>query len=420
MRPELGTSLRCLLGSASLQTCCRVLTIAAALSAVSLLPASAQEIIRIGVLNDQSGAFASFQGIGSVVAAQMAVEDYGGKAAGKKVEVISADHQNKTDIGVNIARRWYETENVDAIFDLPNSAIALAVAGMTEQKNKVFVGSGAGTALLTGEKCTPNTVHWTYDTFAYGHGLGKAVLAQGGKTWFFLTADYAFGADLEKQASEAVKAGGGQVLGAVRHPLGNADYASFLLQAQSSGAQIVALANAGDDTTVSIKQAAEFGLTHKQKIVGLILGINSIPALTLRAAQGAQFLNPFYWDLNDGTRAFTKRYVERHPQHNVPNDMQAGVYASVIHYLKAVDKVGSATDGKSVVAAMKALPTDDPLFGKGYIRSDGRKIHPMYLLEVKKPEESTSNWDLLKVVSTLPGEDAFRPEGEGNCRLTAK
>jgi branched-chain amino acid transport system substrate-binding protein len=398
----------------------KVLTFAAALSAVGLLPASAQETIRIGILNDQSGAFASFQGVGSVVAAQMAVEDYGGKAAGKKVEVVSADHQNKTDTGVNIARRWYETDNVDAIFDVPNSAIALAVAGMTEQKNKVFVGSGAGTALLTGEKCTPNTVHWTYDTYAYGHGLGKAVLAQGGKTWFFITADYAFGADLEKQASEAVKAGGGQVLGAVRHPLGNADYASFLLQAQSSAAQVVALANAGDDTTTSIKQAAEFGLTSKQKIVGLILGINSIPALTLKLARGAQFLNPFYWDMNDGTRAFTKRFADRHPQHNVPNDMQAGVYASVTHYLKAVDKVGSAADGKAVVAAMKALPTDDPLFGKGYIRSDGRKIHPMYLMEVKAPDESKNKWDLLKIVATVSGEDAFRSEKDGNCKLAAK
>ena len=257
-------------------------------------------------------------------------------------------------------------------------------------------------------------------TYAYGHGLGKAVLAQGGKTWFFITADYAFGADLEKQASEAVKAVGGQVLGQVRHPLGNADYASFLLQAQSSGAQIVALANAGDDTTIAIKQAAEFGLTKTQKIVGLILGINSIPALTLNVAQGAQFLNPFYWDLNEGTRAFSKRFVERHPQHNVPNDMQAGVYASVLHYLKAVDKVGSAADGRAVVAAMKALPTDDPLFGKGYIRRDGRKIHPMYLMEVKKPAESKGTWDLLKVVATLPGEDAFRPESEGNCKLVAK
>jgi branched-chain amino acid transport system substrate-binding protein len=395
-------------------------TIAVALALASLLPASAQETIRIGVLNDQSGAFASFQGVGSVVAAQMAVEDYGGKAAGKKVEVISADHQNKTDVGVNIARRWYETENIDAIFDVPNSAIALAVANMTEQKNKVFVGSGAGTALLTGEKCTPNTVHWTYDTYAYGHGLGKAVVAQGGKTWFFITADYAFGADMEKQASEAVKAGGGQVLGAVRHPLGNADYASFLLQAQSSGAQVVALANAGDDTTTSIKQAAEFGLTNNQKIVGLILGINSIPALTLKLAAGAQFLNPFYWDMNEGTRAFTKKFVDRHPQHNVPNDMQAGIYASVLHYLKAVDKAGSAADGKAVVAAMKALPTDDPLFGKGHIRSDGRKIHPMYLMEVKRPDQSKSTWDILKVVSILDGEEAFRPESEGNCRLTAK
>ena len=284
------------------------------------------------------GVFSTYQGIGSVISAQMAVEDYGGKAAGKPVDVITADHQNKTDVGVGIARRWYDNESVDAIFDLPNSAIALAVANMSEQKNKVFIGSGAGTALLTGEKCTPNTVHWTYDTYAYGRGLGKAVVAQGGKKWFFLTADYAFGHDLEKQAMEGVKASGGEVLGAVRHPLGTADYASFLLQAQASGADIVGVANAGDDTITSIKQAAEFGLTRKQKLVGLILGMNGIPALGLKAAQGAQIMNPFYWDLNDGTRAFAKRFAERHPQKNYPNDMQAGVYASVLHYLKAVDK----------------------------------------------------------------------------------
>lgn len=380
--------------------------------------AHAQESVRIGVLNDQSGVFATYQGIGSVIAAQMAVEDYGGKAAGKKVEVVAADHQNKADIGVAIARRWYENENVDAIFDLPNSAIALAVANMSLQKNKVFVGSGAGTALLTGEKCTPNTVHWTYDTYAYGRGLGKAVVAQGGKKWFFLTADYAFGHDLEKQAMEAVKANGGEVVGAVRHPLGAADYASFLLQAQASGADVIGIANAGDDTITSMKQAAEFGLTKKQKLVGLILGMNGLPALTLQAAQGAQIMNPFYWNLNDGTRAFAKRFAERHPQRNYPNDMQAGVYASVIHYLKAVDKVGGATDGKAVVEAMKAIPTDDPLFGKGYIRKDGRKIHPLYLLEVKKPDDSTSKWDLLKVVATIPGEDAFRPEKDGNCPLS--
>jgi branched-chain amino acid transport system substrate-binding protein len=399
----------------------RVSLMAAVLFGGSLLsPALGQERIRIGVLNDQSGVFSEYQGIGSVIAAQMAVEDYGGVAAGKPVEVVFADHQNKTDVGVAIARRWYENEGVDAIFDLPNSAIALAVADMTAQKNKVFVGSGAGTALLTGEKCTPNTVHWTYDTYAYGRGLGKAVVAQGGKKWFFITADYAFGHDLEKQATEGVKASGGEVLGAVRHPLGTADYASFLLQAQASGADIVAIANAGDDTTTSMKQAAEFGLTKKQKLVGLILGMNGLPALGLNLAKGAQIMNPFYWDLNDGTRAFAKRFAERHPRNNYPNDMQAGVYASVLHYLKAVDKVGGAGDGKAVVAAMKATPTEDPLFGKGYIRLDGRKMHPLYLLEVKSPEESKSKWDLLRVVATIPGEQAFRPESEGNCPLVKK
>src|SRR2546430_1285536 len=401
------------------QIFCATMLVAVAFSGSLASVAHGQERIRIGVLNDQSGVFSTYQGVGSVVAAQMAVEDYGAKAVGKQVEIVTADHQNKTDVGVAIARRWYENESVDAIFDLPNSAIALAVANMTEQKNKDFVGSGAGTALLTGEKCTPNTVHWTYDTYAYGRGLGKAVVAQGGKKWFFLTADYAFGHDLEKQAAEAVKASGGEVLGAVRHPLGTADYASFLLQAQASGADIVGVANAGDDTITSIKQAAEFGLTKKQKLVGLILGMNGLPALGLKAAQGAQIINPFYWDLTDGTRAFAKRFAERHPQNNYPNDMQAGVYASVLHYLKAADKV-SGVDGKAVVAAMKAIPTDDPLFGKGIIRRDGRRIHPLYLLQVKTPEESTSKWDLLKVIATIPGEQAFRPESEGNCPLVKK
>lgn len=380
-------------------------------------PALAQDAVKIGILNDQSGPFASYQGIGSVVAAKMAVEDYGGKAGGKPVEVVAADHQNKTDIGIGIARRWYENDGVDAIFDVPNSSIALAVAGMSAEKNKVFVGSGAGTALLTGEKCTPNTVHWTYDTYAYGRGLGKAIVQQGGKKWFFITADYAFGHDLEKQASEAVKASGGQVLGAVRHPLGTADYASFLLQAQASGADIIGIANAGDDTITSMKQAAEFGLTKDHKLAGLILGMNGLPALTLRFAQGAQIMNPFYWDLNDDTRAFAKRFAERIPSKAYPNDMQAGVYASVIHYLKAVDKVGGARDGKAVVTAMKDTPTDDPLYGKGYIRKDGRKIHPLYLLQVKSPDESKSTWDLLKVVGTIKGEDAFRPETDGQCPL---
>jgi len=382
--------------------------------------AFAEDTLKLGVLNDQSGAFASYQGIGSVIAAKMAVEDYGGKAAGKPVEVVGADHQNKTDIGVAIARRWYENDGVDAIFDVPNSGIALAVAGMSAEKNKVLVGSGAGTALLTGEKCTPNTVHWTYDTYEYGRGLGKIVVQQGGRKWFFITADYAFGHDLERQASEAVKASGGEVLGAVRHPLGTADYASFLLQAQASGADVIGIANAGDDTITSMKQAAEFGLTKNQKLVGLILGMNGIPSLGLQFAQGTQIMNPFYWDLNDETRAFAKRFSERIPSKAYPNDMQAGVYAAVIHYLKAVDKVGSAKDGRAVVAAMKEIPTSDPLFGKGRIRKDGRKIHPLYLLQVKSPDQSKSTWDLLQVVGTIAGEDAFRPESDGRCPLVAQ
>jgi branched-chain amino acid transport system substrate-binding protein len=356
----------------------------------------------------------------AVAELRYAVEELGGRVGNTAVEVVFADHQNRADTGAGIARQWFDRDGVNMIADVPNSAVALAVNQVVRDKNGVFLVSGAASADLTGRQCTPNTVHWTYDTYAYGRGLGKAVVAQGGKKWFFLTADYAFGHDLEKQAMEGVKAAGGEVLGAVRHPLGTADYASFLLQAQASGADIVGVANAGDDTITSIKQAAEFGLTQKQKLVGLILGMNGIPALGLKAAQGAQIMNPFYWDLNDGTRAFAKRFAERHPQKNYPNDMQAGVYASVLHYLKAVDKTGGAADGKAVVAAMKAMPTDDPLFGKGTIRSDGRKIHPFYLLEVKKPDESTSKWDLLKVVATIPGDQAFRPESEGNCPLVKK
>lgn len=371
--------------------------------------------LRIGVLNDQSGPYADYQGPGSVVAAQLAVEDYGGKVAGRKIEVIFADHQNKVDIGANIARKWFETEGVDVIVDVPNSSIAFAVSDLAREKNKVFIGSGAGSDALTGAKCSPNTIHWTYDTYAYGHGIGKAIVAQGGKKWFFVSADYAFGKDLEKQTVEAVEANGGTVAGTVRHPIGTADFSSYLLQAQSSGADVIAFANAGADTTNAMKQAAEFNLGKDHKLVGVILGVPGIPSLGLAAAQASYIMNPFYWDLNDATRAFTKRYVALLPSHNVPDDMQAGVYSAVIHYLKAVDKLGSADDGRAVVAKMKELPSDDPLFGKGYIRADGRKIHPMYLLQIKTPAESTSKWDLLKVVATVPGEDAFRPLKDGHC-----
>ena len=381
--------------------------------------AQAQEPVRIGVMNDQSSVYADFQGKGSVLAAEMAVEDYGGKAAARKVEVVFADHQNKPDVGSVIARKWLDQDGVDMIADLPNSAVALAVNEVVRQKNKVMIGSGAGTSELTGSKCSPNTVHWTYDTWAYGHSLARAVVQRGGKSWFFITADYAFGHDLEKQATEQLVRDGGKVVGGVRTPLGTPDFSSFLLQAQSSSAQVVALAVAGGDLTNSMKQAAEFGLPAKQSVVALILTLNNVPALGLKASQGVLTVNPFYWDMNEGTRAFSQRFRKRSHNNAMPNDMQAGVYSAVLHYLKAVDKVGGATDGKAVVAAMKPMPTDDPLFGRGRIREDGRKLHPMYLLQVKSPEESKGDWDFYKVISAIPADQAFRPISEGNCPLVA-
>jgi branched-chain amino acid transport system substrate-binding protein len=372
--------------------------------------------VRIGVLSDMSSVYADFQGPGSVLAAQMAAEDHA-RSGRLRIEVVSADHQNKPDIGANVARQWFDTQNVDAVVDLPNSAVALAVNQIARDKNKVLIGSGAGSAALTGAQCSPNTVHWTYDTWAYGHSLGRAVLEQGGRSWFFITADYAFGHDLEKQAAEEVVARGGRVVGAVRHPIGALDFASFLLQAQSSGAEVVAFANAGGDLTNALKQAAEFGLGGKQRLVGLIFGVTNIPALGLKASQGLLSVAPFYWDRTEGTREFARRFQARHPKKAMPNDMQAGVYASLKHYFKAVEKVGSATDGKAVVDAMKSMPTDDPLFGKGTIRADGRKMHPMYLLQVKTPAESSGDWDYMKVAATIAPEDAFRPLTAGGCPL---
>jgi branched-chain amino acid transport system substrate-binding protein len=372
--------------------------------------------LKVGVMNDMSSVYADFQGPGSVLAAQMAAEDFA-KMSNRKIEIVSADHQNKPDVGAGIARRWFDVEGVDMIVDLPNSAVALAVSDIGREKNKVVIGSGAGTSLLTGAKCSPNFVHWTYDTWSFGHGTARGLMAQGGKTWFFITADYAFGHDMEKQASDEVTAGGGKVLGAVRHPLGTNDFSSFLLQAQASKADVVAMANAGGDTVNAIKQAADFKISPSQKIVGLIFDLQSVPAVGLQTAQGLTAINAWYWDLNDETRAWSKRYQERHPKKMMPNHMQAGVYSATLHYLKAVDKVGSPADGRAVVAAMKAMPTDDPLYGKGTIRKDGRKIHPLYLLQVKTPEESKSQWDLFKVVGTVPADLAFRPLGEGGCPL---
>lgn len=371
---------------------------------------------RIGVLNDMSSVYADFQGPGSVLAAQMAVEDFA-KQSKLKVEIISADHQNKPDVGAGITRRWFDVEGVDMVIDLPNSAVALAVSDIAREKNKVAIGSGAGTALLTGAKCSPNFVHWTYDTWANGHALARGVLAAGGKSWFFITADYAFGHDLEKQASDEVAASGGKVVGSVRHPLGVNDLSSFILQAQASNADVVALANAGGDTVNTIKQAADFKVGAKQKIAALIFDLQSVPAIGLQTAQGLTALNAWYWDMNDQSRAWSRRYQERHPKKMMPNHMQAGVYAGVLHYLKAVEKLGSPSDGRAVVATMKAMPTDDLLFGKGTIRQDGRKIHPMYLLQVKTPAESKSEWDVFKIAGTIPADKAFRPLAEGACPL---
>ena len=392
-----------------------------ALAGLAFAPVAGAEEkpIRIGVMNDMSGPYADFQGPGSVVAAQMAVEDYGGKAAGRKVEVVSADHQNKTDVGAAIARQWIDQDGVDMIADVPNSAVALAVNQIVKDKNKVFIASGAGTAELTGAQCTPNTVAWTYDTWELGHALGRAIVGQGKKTWFFIAADYAFGHDLQKQASEAVLADGGKVLGTVDAPLGTTDFSSFLLQAQATHPEVLALANAGGDLTNAVKQAAEFGLTGKTSLAAFVLTIQNIPALTLQAAQGMLTVNAWYWDLNDATRAWSRRYQQRFAKHQMPNDMQAGVYSSVLAYLKAVDKVGGSADGKAVVAAMKATPAVDPVYGTVTIRQDGRAMHPVYLLQAKAPGESKEAWDDFKVVSTIPAERAFRPLADGKCPFVA-
>ncbi len=376
-------------------------------------------IVKIGVLNDQSSLYADLAGQGSVVAARMAVEDYGAAAKGLKVEIIFADHQNKPDVGSQIARQWYDAEKVDLIIDVPNSGVALAVNQITREKKKAFIVSSAATSDLTGKACSPNTIHWTYDTWALANGTGNAIVKTGGDTWFFITADYAFGHALERDTEAVVIKSGGKVLGKVRHPLNNQDFSSFLLQAQASKAKIIGLANAGGDTTNAIKQGAEFGLVKGgQNFAGLLVFITDVHAMGLEKAQGLIFTESFYWDLNDKTRAFAKRFAERDRGIH-PTMIHAGVYASVLHYLKAVTALKS-DDGTTVIAKMKEMPTDDSLFGKGIIRADGRKIHPVYLFEVKKPSESKGPWDYYKLRATIPAEQAFRPLDQGDCPLVKK
>jgi branched-chain amino acid transport system substrate-binding protein len=394
-----------------------VASLAFAAAALFGTPAQAQVNVKIGVMNDMSSLYADISGPGAITAAKMAVEDFNPAAHGMKVEIVSADHQNKPDIGASIVRQWYDAEGVDVVVDVPTSSVALAVTDIAREKNKVFLVSGAASSDLTGPKCSPNTVHWTYDTWMLANGTGKALVKTGGDTWFFLTSDYAFGHALERDTAAAVTAAGGKVLGAVKHPLNTQDFSSFLLQAQASKAKVIGLANAGGDTINAIKQGAEFGITAGgQQFAGLLVFVTDINALGLKTAQGLVLTETWYWDMNDANRAWTKRWqAERAGK--FPSMVHAGVYAETLHYLKAVAAVKSAADGKAVVAQMKALPTDDPLFGKGYIRPDGRKIHPAFLLQVKKPEESKYPGDVYTLRATIPAEEAFRPIKDGNCPM---
>ena len=394
------------------------LLVAGVLASLAAAPgvANAQvsdDVVKIGVLNDMSGLYADIAGPGSVLAAQMAVEDFGKSL---KVEIVSADHQNKPDVGASIARQWFDTEKVDVIVDVPTSSVALAINEIAKEKKKAFLNSGAATSDLTGKNCSPNTVHWTYDTWMLAHGTGSAIVKTGGDSWFFLTADYAFGHALERDTEAVVKKGGGKVVGKVRHPLNTQDFSSFLLQAQASKAKIIGLANAGGDTINSIKQASEFGITQSgQNLAGLLVFLTDVHGLGLQIAQGLILTETFYWDLNDSTRAWTKRFVEKSGG-KYPTMVHAGVYGAVLHYLKAVE-AGTTDDGTKTIAKMKEIPTDDPLFGKGTIRADGRKIHPAYLFEVKKPAESKGPYDYYKLRTTIPADQAFRPLSEGNCPL---
>lgn len=398
-------------------------SVATAALAVSLafsgVAAAQDKNVKIGVMTDMAGLYSDISGINSVLAVTMAVEDSGLREKGWKIDIISGDHQNKPDVATSLARQWADVENVDLYADVVTSSTALAVNPVVVDKNRVHLNSGAASSALSGKACTPNTIHWTYDTYELANGTGKAVTKAGGDSWFFITADYAFGAALEADTSAVVKANGGKVLGSVKHPLNSSDFSSYLLQAQSSKAKIIGLANAGGDTTNAIKQAAEFGIVQSgQKLASLLLFINDVHALGLKVANGLQMTESFYWDLNDDTRGFSKRFAARSKNNVMPSMVQAGDYSAVTHYLKALVALGgNPHDGAKVVAKMKEMPTDDPIFGKGSIRADGRKIHPAYLVEVKKPSESKYPYDYYKILQTIPADQAFRPLSEGGCSL---
>ncbi len=394
-------------------------SLAVALAALTATAVQAQVSVKIGVMSDMSGLYSDLGGPGSVTAAKMAVDDFNPAAHGLKVDIVSADMLNKPDVGANIARQWFDVDHVDVIVDVPNSGVALAVNEVAREKNKPFLVSGAASSDLTGAKCSPDTIHWTYDTWMLANGTGTALVKTGGDTWFFITADYAFGHALERDTTAVIVANGGKVLGSVNVPLNNADFSSFLLQAQQSKAKIIGLANAGGDTINSIKQGAEFGITAGgQHFAGLLVFVSDVNALGLKVAQGLTLTETWYWDMNDANRTWTKRWqAERAGK--FPTMIHAGVYSAITHYLKAVAELKSAADGKVVIAKMKEMPTDDPLFGKGTIRADGRKIHPAYLFEVKKPEESKYPGDYYTLRTTIPADQAFRPLKDDNCPLVS-
>jgi branched-chain amino acid transport system substrate-binding protein len=374
-------------------------------------------VLKVGVMTDMSGAYSDLCGPGSVVAAQMAIDDFGGKVLGKQIELVSVDHQNKPDIAANKAREWFDNDKVDVIADLPTSSAALAVEEVANQKKKITLISTGASTKITNDSCTPYNVHWTYDTYALAVGTGRAVVANGGDTWFFITADYAFGHSLESDTAAVVKASGGKVLGDVKAPFPNTDFSSFLMQAQASGAKIIGLANAGADTINSIKQAKEFGITQNQTLAGLLIFITDINSLGLDTAQGMVLTTGFYWDRNDETRDWSKRFRERHK--NMPTMGQAGVYSALMHYFKAVEKAGT-DDAAAVMAAMKSMPINDMFAKNGYIRDDGRMVHDMYLVQVKKPSESKGPWDYYKVLRTIPGDEAYMPLSQSTCKLVKK
>ena len=398
----------------------RLSTIAVLAAAFAAGPAYAQftdGVVKIGVMNDMAGTYADLAGPGSVLAARMAVEDFGAEKKGIKVEIVSADHQNKPDVGSNVVRTWFDVDKVDVVVDVPTSSVALAVNQIAKEKNKIFLVSGAAASDLTGAQCSPNTIHWTYDTWALANGTGNAIVKTGGDSWFFLTADYAFGHALERDTAAVVEKNGGKVLGRVRHPFPGTDFSSFLLQAQASKAKVIGLANAGSDTTNAIKQAAEFGIVQGgQNLAGLLVFLTDVHGLGLKTAQGLIFTEAWYWDMNDANREFAKKFAAANRGVH-PSMVHAGVYSAVTHYLKALEALKSDADGKAVVEQMKKMPTEDKLFGKGTIRQDGRKIHPMYLFEVKKPEESKYPWDYYKLRATIAADQAFRPMADGKCPL---